>query len=183
MWTLVPSQGAPGKHDGRGNMKLQRKIVGITGALLMGIVGAVALATPASAGTYRHQLQNASGLCLEAPGNGRNVQLILNTCTGAANQQFDFIDAGYNWAYFLQPASSGLCLIPGVSNLYDSTVVLWDCNWSRAQVWFLDFGSAPGTRALRNSYSGYCLGVRYAYAGAMVRQNECSANWRLWYVV
>jgi len=164
-------------------MKLQRKVVGIVGALLIGIVGAVVFAAPASAGTYRHQLQNASGYCLEIPSNTRNAQLILNTCTGAANQQFDFIDAGSNWAYFLRPAGSGFCLVPGVAGLFDSTIVLWDCSWSGPQVWYLDFGWASGTRALRNSYNGWCIGVQYAYAGAMVRQDNCADNWRLWYVV
>ncbi len=164
-------------------MRLQRRIAAIVGTLLLGIVGAIALEAPASAATYGpYKLVHASGYCLEVPNSSYNYgeQLRLNYCTGAPNQRFWFEDAGYDWAYFIHPAHSGYCIVPGVSSLVDSTVIQWPCNYQTGQVWILGFGQQYGSRTLYHPYSGMCAGVNYAYAGAYVRENGCAGSYRTW---
>lgn len=147
-------------------------------------IGATAAAAPAAAAVYPHQIIHASShLCLEVPSGSTspNVQLWLNVCTGARNQRFDFVDAGLNWRYFIQPAGTGLCLTPGVAALDNSTIVQWYCDWSSPQVWLL--AAASSDNILVDVYSGMCLGVDFAFPGAFVRQGaSCKGTQKRWVI-
>lgn len=162
-------------------MKLQRRIIGIIGALLVGIVGTVALATPASAGTYVHPLVNNSGLCLDVPGFSTQpgVQLILSSCNGGSNQTFLFDDAGGAWLYNIRPSHNpSMCLVPGNADLFNSTIIQWPCDRGIRQRWYLGFGMWD--RILVNSHSGWCAGVNFAFSGAYVTQASCKGANRIW---
>ncbi len=164
-------------------MKLRQRIIAIVGTLLLGIGGALALEAPASAGTYPHTL-STGGLCLEVPNSSRvpSEQLWLNYCTGAANQVFNFDDAGRDWWYFLRPShNTGQCLTPGAASLFNSTIVQWPCNWANYQTWLLVRGN-DGSYSLVNIYNGWCLGLDFAYAGAYVRQGSCTSLRSRWMV-
>lgn len=154
-------------------MNLKQRIAAIVGAAVLGIGGAVALEAPASAATYPH-LVTIGGYCLEVP-NASGVwgeQLRLNNCTGASNQVFNFVDAGFSYGYSVRPAHDGLCLMPGNANLLNSTIIQWGCNGSNRQTWVIGF--APDSLILYTTYSRWCLGVNYAYVGAYVTQGDCS---------
>lgn len=154
-------------------MNLKRRVAAIIGAVVLGTFGAVAIESPASAYTYPH-LITAGGYCLEVPNSSGawGEQLRLNYCTGARNQVFNFVDAGFDWGYSIRPAHSGLCLMPGNANLYNSTIIQWGCNGGSRQTWVI--ASAPSSLILYTTYSRWCLGVDYAYVGAYVTQGDCS---------
>jgi alpha-galactosidase len=163
------------------SVKLQQRIVRIVGAMILGIGGAIALATPASADVYPHPVVNMSGLCLDVPAFSRaaHEQLILWSCNGGANQTFLFEDAGGAWRYYIHPSHNrSMCLMPGDVTLPDSTIIQYPCDRGMSQTWLLGFGSIG--RTLYNTYSGLCVGVNFSYVGAYVRQNSCDGVYRQW---
>jgi hypothetical protein len=165
-------------------VKLSRKVAGIVGALILGMGGAVAVAAPASAGTYVHVAVHASSLCLDVPGfsTAPGEQVTLYQCNGGSNQAFLFEDAGYDFAYFVHPMHNrSMCLVPGNASLADSTIIQWPCNRGIRQTWVLGASATyPGMVVMQNSYSMMCAGVDFAYSSAYVRQNSCASFYRLW---
>jgi hypothetical protein len=162
-------------------MKLQGKIAGIIGALLVGIGGAVALTTPASAGTYSHPVVHNSGRCLDVPGFSTipGTQLAIYACNGGNNQTFLFEDAGGAWMYYIHPRHNpSMCLMPGNADLFGSTVIQWPCDRGIRQKWYLGFG--PFDRILVNPYSNWCAGVDFAFSGAYVTVADCKGANRIW---
>lgn len=162
-------------------MKIQRRVVGILGALLLGVGGAAFVASPASAGTYAHPVIHTSGYCLDVPNFSKQPleQLILSPCNGGANQTFLFEDADGPWLYYIHPSHNrSMCLVPGNADLFNSTIVQWPCDRGLQQKWYLGFG--PFNRILVNSRSGFCAGVDFAYSGAFVTQADCKGNYRIW---
>jgi len=160
---------------------MKRRIIGIAVALLMGIGVAVALEAPASAFVYPNRVMMGS-LCLEAPSPGvAGDQLRLNACNGSAKQVFLFEDAGFDWGYFLHPASGGLCLQAGAPDLFNSTIIQWPCTFTNAQTWVL--GTAPDSRrVLYTTRSHWCIGVNSTFVGAYVIQANCDGPGRRWVV-
>ncbi len=171
-------------------MRLRRKLAAIAGTVIMGLGGAVALASPAQAYTYGpYQLRHISQYCLEMPGGPSNFggQLILNYCGGPAshNQHVIFDDAGAAWLYFLHIEGSSYCLVPGNADLYHSTIIQWTCDYTLSRFkWRLTFPlgeGSPDKRGLQNVYQpAWCIDNWYPSAGAYLVMENCSTNyWNL----
>lgn len=160
---------------------MKRKIIGIVAALLVGLGVAVAVEAPAQAFIYPNRVMMGS-LCLEAPAPGvPGDQLRLNTCNGSSRQTFLFEDAGFDWGYFIYPANTGLCLMPGSPSLFNSTIIQWPCSWGNTQTWVL--GTANDSRRiLYTTFNHWCIGVDSAFVGAYVRQASCDTPGRRWVV-
>jgi len=165
-------------------------------AALVGIVGAVAIATPAHALSYLHRIINYNtGLCLEVPNSSMqmNEQLTVSVCgptSGSWNQKFWFSDGTFSNMYFVRPGHNLWCTTPGVASLYRSTIVQWSCDWSSfTEQWVQEPGPAglPGTFKLRNAYSNECLTEEDPGLGTYVRQTtNCAEGFgsgaSLWYL-
>lgn len=168
-------------------MKIRTRLGAVLVATLLGVGGAVVLASPASATTYRHTLQHASWYCMEAPTANLGQQVILNYCGGPAshNQHFNFEDSGTGaYQYFLHLEGSAYCLVPGNADLYNSTVVLWTCDYSSSRfIWYLGFPreTNPNARSLQNIYNALCMDNTSPGAGVYVKMYFCYPEgfWRL----
>lgn len=170
-------------------MNFRMRIGAALAALLLGTVGAVALASPASAWVYGpFQLQHVSGYCLEAPSgpSGFGQQLTLNYCGGPSshNQHFTLNDTNIagSWNYVFQVEGSAYCITPGDADLYNSTIVTWTCNTSSSKfIWHLGFPNGEGVpehRNLSNNYNGLCIDNYSASPGAYVRDLNCiTSGW------
>jgi hypothetical protein len=162
-----------------------RKFLAALGVTIVASVGLVALtASPASAGTYTHQLVHSSGYCVESPTPYLGQQLILNYCGGPAshNQHFTFEDAGYlAWHYYIHLENSPYCLVPGNADLFNSTIILWVCDYSSDKfIWILGFPHYPNIddRDLANDYSAYCMDTSVVpTAGEYLRATGCLRGW------
>jgi hypothetical protein len=161
---------------------LKRRIAVLLVALVAATVGALAVATPANAGSYLHKIRHTSGLCLEVPGTAANPggsmvfgeQLKLAPCAPKWNQLFWFADAGNAWWYYLRPGHNQWCLMPG-AYLYNTTVIQYGCNWGdSSEKWILEapYGLGAPERMLRNVFTGWCLTVDGPWVDAYVRLNS-----------
>lgn len=162
-------------------MRIRRRIGAALVATVLGLVGAVALSSPAQAsdwGPYK-LVQATSGLCLEVP-NGSMVfgeQLTLGVCgpTPTWYQEFWFTDAAsYNYHYFLRPGHNLWCLRPGSLATFNSTIIQWACDPNdAAEVWWLTPANGvddpPNTYHLSSS-KGYYLTDTFASVGSYVTQ-------------
>ncbi len=154
--------------------------------LSLGWAAAVAPRAFASAGPYR--IINEAGYCLQVPNGSMSwgEQLTLGECgpTPTWYQLFYFDYAGGAKNYFIRPAHSMYCLVPGNVFLFSSTIVQWGCNWyDQAQVWNLDWVQGPeGTfMAIKNTSSGwYLTTVEDPVPGSYVRQGNYIPNGH-WY--
>jgi hypothetical protein len=172
---------------------MKRRVVALLATVLLSITAAVALASPASAWTYGpDELKHgASGLCLEAPTSDPNQQLILNYCGGPAshNEHFLFDDSGTGaYQYFVRLEGTSNCLVPGNADLWNSTIVLWPCDYGSYRfVWYLGFPSEVNhdLRGLMNVYTAQkdaprCMDNLNASAGSFVRMVGCYPDGFWW---
>jgi hypothetical protein len=169
-------------------MKIRARVGAVLTATLLGVVGAAALASPASAATYGpYQLTHQSFFCMEAPTSNLGQQVILNYCGGPAshNQHINFEDSGTGaYQYFLHVEGSAYCLVPGNADLYNSTIVLWTCDYSSSRfIWYLGFPRETNlnARSLQNIYNALCMDSKTSTAGVYVRMNFCSGE-SYWYL-
>jgi hypothetical protein len=155
-------------------VSLKRRIVAAVSALVVGLVGAVAVAAPAHAGSYRYliKLENTN-YCAALPGYpyGAGEQLQLENCAYAPS--FTFIDTGYaSFEYWLRVDYSGYYVQAGVPTLLNSTLIQWPFCLCGDQIWHL-VGASNGAVLIQNpahnwwimqaeSASLYAY-IRYAY--------------------
>jgi len=177
-------------------MKVRARVGAALTTVLLAVVGAVALASPASAASYGpYELKHGrSGLCLEAPTSNLNQQLILNYCGGPAshNEHFIFDDSGTGaYQYFVRLEGTSYCLVPGNADLFGSTVVLWPCDYGSYRfVWYLGFPRETDhdVRNLMNMYtvqhnapaSGWCIDSTNSNAGVYVTMRGCYGDGFWW---
>jgi hypothetical protein len=176
-------------------MKIRARVGAALTAVLLGVVGAAALASPASAAAYGpYELKHgASGFCLEAPTSNINQQLILNYCGGPAshNEHFIFDDSGTGaYQYFVRLEGTSYCLVPGNADLFGSTIVLWPCDYGSYRfVWYLGFPSEVNhaQRNLMNVYTAQaplysprCIDNTNTSAGVYVKMLGCYGDGFWW---
>ncbi|HEU6455441.1 MAG TPA: RICIN domain-containing protein [Roseateles sp.] len=120
-----------------------------------------------------------SGKCLDVPGysSGSGTALVQWTCSGGANQQWSFEDAGGGWSR-LKVSHSGQCLdLASQSTANGTAVVQATCNGNTSQQWVTeDMGS--GYFRLKSRFSGLCMDVNAAGTadGATVIQWACGTG-------
>ncbi|MFK4599925.1 hypothetical protein RKD30_006592 [Streptomyces pristinaespiralis] len=152
---------------------------GLTALWMTGTASAAA-----AAGSY--SLKNAnSGLCLAVPGasTSAGVQLVQNTCNGAADQTWKLAASGSG--YTLTAAHSSKCAgVRDASTSAGKPVEQQSCSSTATQVWKLTQVSGD-TYQVVNSNGAKCLNVKDSSkaAGALVQQNSCdsvtSKKWTL----
>jgi hypothetical protein len=155
-----------------------RRIGALLAAAVLGVGGAVALATPAAASTYGpFQLRHSSQYCLEVPSADAGAQLIISYCGGSGthSQHFRFEDTGGGpWQYFIHTEYNNMCLMPGAPGLYNSTIIQWPCGGLDGQHWILGFpNEQPNLRNLYNIYKGYCADNLQDLPFTYVKQMNC----------
>jgi len=176
-----------------------RRIKALLAAALVGVVGAVVVATPAHAGSYLHVVRHSSSaFCMEVPydpatGTGSMVmgeQLRQGICGPQTTwyQNFWFEDTGVPHLYFLRPGHNLWCVQPGVVGMQRSTLIQWACTWGNEQKWLLE-PVTPGSAGytLMNAASGMCITVEDDTLGQYIRQSfNCAhgleplrSTWRL----
>jgi len=120
-----------------------------------------------------------SGKCLDVPGysGSSGTALVQWTCSGGANQQWSFEDAGGGWSR-LKVSHSGQCLdLASQSTANGTAVVQATCNGGTSQQWVTeDMGS--GYFRLKSRFSGLCMDVNAAGTadGATVIQWACGTS-------
>ncbi len=173
-------------------MKVRQRVGALLVAVLMGVGGAVALESPASASSYGpYRIVHSSGYCLEVPNYSYSwgEQLRLNYCGGGDtlyNQFFNFDDAYSAWHYFIRPPYNWYCITPGNVSLLNSTIIQWGCDGgNNSHIWWLGFpnGTNSPDRQLVNNQSGHCLRVDSAYQGAYPVQGYCDGTAMIWRLV
>lgn len=170
-------------------MTLRKRIGALLVATVVALVGAIAIATPAHAGSYLHVVRHwDSRLCLEVPydpatGTGSMVmgaQLRIGICgpndqtTWYQNFWFEDVTGAPNW-YFLRPGHNLWCIQPGAPALVRSTIIQWACTWRSEQMWLLQQVGTGPTYTLRNGSSLMCLTVDGTGLGEYARQSfDCA---------
>ena len=163
-------------------MRIRRHIAGLLAALVVGAVGATAVATPASAaslGPFR--IVHNSGFCLEVPeGNyGWYTQLRLAPCHSYAYQQFTLVETGVPWQFYIQ-TYHWYCLDVGSwSTAPDARIVQWPCSWTPNQR-FQAISVNAYEWKLQAEHSGYCMRVHYPGLGQGTVQGYCNDTNALW---
>ncbi|MGW0511081.1 RICIN domain-containing protein [Streptomyces olivaceoviridis] len=137
-------------------------------ALLAAFLLALGLLAPAPAGARSsgtHLYNQSSGLAADvtAAGTANGQAIVLwPSNSAAANQQFDFVDAGGGRGYKIVARHSGKCLdVSGWSGADGAQVFQWDCHGGANQLWkFVDIGdpkSCPPSGGCAENAVGYLI--------------------------
>jgi hypothetical protein len=164
------------QFGGPGNGHLVAGDMNTAGRVYMSSVGrGLIYGTPAAGMLQaRH-----SSKCLDVQGasTSSGAPLIQWTCSGSANQQWSFEDAGGGWSR-LKVSHSGQCLdLSSQSTANGVGLVQATCNGNTSQQWVTeDMGS--GYFRVKSRFSGLCMDVNAASTadGASVIQWACGTG-------
>lgn len=158
-------------------MRLRRKIAAIAGVVILGLGGAVALESPASASAWGPYLvkNESTGYCLGIPSYSYSAgaQFQLDACDHAP--AFYFIDTNlFPYEYYIQVIYDGYYVQPGAPALQNSTLIQWDYSGLAEQMWKLVGASNGAVLIQRVGSASWCMLAESSSLYAYVRQNNCN---------
>lgn len=166
-------------------MKIRRWLASITTVAVLGSIGTVAIATPASASSFGpfRVINVYSGLCVEVPDTTYDyVQLELGYCDDHYNEYFQLFDAGLDWMYYFKPPWNWYCMdVLAWSVAPDAPIFQWGCTQSPNQKFIVHFVSQY-ERKIENQYSGLCVRTAYNSPGSPLIQGYCNDGNALWFL-
>ncbi|MFJ5925124.1 RICIN domain-containing protein [Kitasatospora sp. NPDC092948] len=137
----------------------------------------------------------ASGLCLDAPGNGQGTQLDIAACDGSAKQTWTFqpdsptvagppvpttplspenVIRGFLQSGLTDSSGNHLCLDDNSQTDPGGKVIVWDCASDNAnQQWLLQSDGS-----IRSTTSGLCIDVadKSTGSGSLLVQQSCNGS-------
>lgn len=168
-------------------MRIRRYVAGLVAALVMGMVGAVAVAAPASAASVGpvRIVHSASGLCVGAPMGSSTwyAAMSLAPCGSRYfHQQYYLDETGLQpWQFYIRNSYNWLCADVGSWRMTpEAPIVQYGCTHSANQRFLVAFAT-PYERKLQVEHSGMCARVGYAYTGAPLVQGYCNDQAALWW--